>query len=76
MPADMAEPIRFFSDNAARVCDPVMAALQEANRLDDAYDGDRWTRQMDGAFSDLFGRDVTALWVTSGTAANRVSFCA
>lgn len=62
--------MRFFSDNAAVVCPAVMAALGDANHLDSAYDGDLWSARLDGAFSDLFGRDVRALWVSSGTAAN------
>ena len=62
--------MRFFSDNAAAVCPAVLDALAEANRLDTAYDGDEWSRRLDGAFSDLFGTEVRALWVSTGTAAN------
>ncbi len=62
--------MRFFSDNAAPVCPQVMEALVAANRLDTAYDGDQWSERLDGAFSDLFGTPVRALWVTTGTAAN------
>jgi threonine aldolase len=62
--------MRFFSDNAAPACPAVLDALVEANRLDTAYDGDEWSRRLDGAFSDLFQTDVRALWVTTGTAAN------
>ena len=62
--------MRFFSDNAAAACPAVLDALAEANRLDTAYDGDEWSRRLDGAFSDLFGTEVRALWVSTGTAAN------
>jgi threonine aldolase len=62
--------MRFFSDNAAAACPQVLQALADANRLDTAYDGDEWSQRLDGAFSDLFGKDVRALWVTTGTAAN------
>ena len=62
--------MRFFSDNAAAACPAVLDALAEANRLDTAYDGDEWSQRLDGAFSDLFGTQVRALWVTTGTAAN------
>jgi threonine aldolase len=62
--------MRFFSDNAAAACPQVLQALADANRLDTAYDGDEWSQKLDGAFSDLFGKDVRALWVTTGTAAN------
>ncbi len=67
MPPDA---MRFFSDNAAAACPAVLDALAEANRLDTAYDGDQWSSRIDGAFSALFGTEVRALWVTTGTAAN------
>jgi threonine aldolase len=62
--------MRFFSDNAAAACPQVMEALAKANHVDTAYDGDSWSEKLDGAFSDLFGKQVRALWVTTGTAAN------
>lgn len=68
--------MRFFSDNAAAACPAVMTALAEANSLGTAYDGDAWSQCLDGAFSDLFGRPVRALWVTSGTAANCLGLAA
>jgi threonine aldolase len=68
--------MRFFSDNAAAACPEVMAALAEANRLDTAYDGDAWSRRLNGAFSDLFEAPVEALWVATGTAANGLALAA
>jgi hypothetical protein len=68
--AVMRHAMRFFSDNAAAVCPQVMEALAKANRVDTAYDGDALVERLDGAFSDLFGKQVRALWVTTGTAAN------
>jgi threonine aldolase len=68
--------MRFFSDNAAAACPQVLEALTDANRLDTAYDGDAWSARMDGAFSDLFGKPVRALWVTTGTAANCLGLAA
>ncbi len=68
--------MRFFSDNAAPACPQVMDALVKANRLDTAYDGDEWSKRLDGAFSDLFGRPVETLWVTTGTAANCLALAA
>jgi threonine aldolase len=62
--------MRFFSDNAAPVHPKVMEAIAAANRLDTAYDGDEWSRKLDGAFSDLFGTEVRAFWAPTGTAAN------
>jgi threonine aldolase len=66
----MRRTMRFFSDNAAPAHPAVLDALAHANVLTTAYDGDEWSARLDGAFSDLFGRDVAALWVTTGTAAN------
>jgi threonine aldolase len=68
--------MRFFSDNAAPVHPKVMEAIAAANRLDTAYDGDEWTQRLDGAFSDLFGTEVRAFWVPSGTAANCLALAA
>jgi threonine aldolase len=68
--------MRFFSDNAAACHPAVLHALAEANRLDTAYDGDAWSRRLDGAFSDLFETPVRALWVTTGTAANCLALAA
>jgi threonine aldolase len=68
--------MRFFSDNAAPVCQPVLDAILAANTLDTAYDGDRWSAQLDGRFSDLFERNVRVLWVPTGTSANCLALTA
>jgi threonine aldolase len=68
--------MRFFSDNAAAACPEVLAAIAAANRLDTAYDGDAWSKRLNGAFSDLFGTEVEALWVATGTAANSLALAA
>jgi threonine aldolase len=68
--------MRFFSDNAAPAHPKVIEAIAATNRLDTAYDGDEWSRRLDGAFSDLFGKDVRAFWVTTGTAANCLGLAA
>ena len=62
--------MRFFSDNAAAAHPKVIEAIAASNRIDTAYDGDEWSKQLDGAFSDVFGTEVRALWVSTGTAAN------
>jgi threonine aldolase len=72
----MAPPMRFFSDNAAPVCQPVLDAIAAANTLDTAYDGDRWSAQLDDRFSALFGTRVRVLWVPTGTAANALALAA
>ena len=68
--------MRFFSDNAAAACPEAMAAIQAANRLDTAYDGDGWSRLLNTVFSELFGTEVEALWVSTGTAANSLALAA
>ncbi len=64
--------MRFFSDNAAAACPAVIDAIVAANRLDTAYDGDAWSARLNAAFADVFEREVEALWVTTGTAANSI----
>ncbi len=68
--------MRFFSDNAARACPEALAAIAAADRMDTAYDGDAWSQRLDGAMSDLFGTEVAALWVATGTAANSLALAA
>jgi threonine aldolase len=68
--------MRFFSDNAAPAHPRVLEAIAAANRLDTAYDGDEWSSRLDGAFSELFGTNVRAFWVTTGTAANCLALAA
>jgi len=65
--------MRFFSDNAAAVCLEVLDALAGANRLDTAYDGDALSQDLSEAFSALFQREVAALWMATGTAANSLA---
>jgi len=70
--------MRFFSDNAAAACPEALAAIADANRIDTAYDGDAWSKRLDGALSRLFEREVETLWVSTGTAANGLAlatFC-
>jgi threonine aldolase len=62
--------MRFFSDNAAAACPQVLAAIAAANQVDTAYDGDALSKRLDGALSQVFEREVAALWVATGTAAN------
>jgi len=68
--------MRFISDNAAAACPQVLAAITEANQVDTAYDGDRWSGRLNQVFSDLFEREVEALWVSTGTAANSLALAA
>lgn len=66
----MALSMQFLSDNAAAVHPQVWDALRRADAPDTPYDTDAFSRRLDEAFSDLFGREVAALWVATGTAAN------
>lgn len=68
--------MRFFSDNAATAHPKILEALAAANHQDTAYDGDRWSKRLDGRLSDLFDREVRALWVPTGTAANCLALTA
>jgi threonine aldolase len=65
--------IRLFSDNAAAVHPAVMAALERANHVDTAYDGDALSQALDHAFSDLFETACESIWVPTGTAANSIA---
>jgi len=68
--------MRFFSDNAAPAHPKVLEAIVAADKVDTAYDGDAWSQRLDGAFSDLFGTEARAFWVTTGTAANCLALAA
>lgn len=65
--------MRFFSDNAASVHPKVLEAMARVNQVDTAYDGDALSQSLDAAFSDVFEREVAALWVSTGTAANALA---
>jgi threonine aldolase len=62
--------MQFLSDNAASVHPKVWDALRAADAADSPYDGDALSKRLDEAFSVLFGRECSALWVATGTAAN------
>ena len=66
----MAFHMQFLSDNAAAVHPHVWQALRDADSADTPYDTDALSGRLDEAFSELFGREVAALWVATGTAAN------
>lgn len=62
--------MQFLSDNAAAVHPAVWKAMMAADAADVPYDGDVLSRELDAAFTALFGRECAALWVATGTAAN------
>ncbi len=65
--------MRFESDNAAQVHPAALRAIVEAADARGGYDGDRWSAALDPAFSRVFEREVTVLWVATGTAANALA---
>jgi threonine aldolase len=70
----MTSPALFLSDNAAAPCPEVLAALNTAAAAQPAgYDGDEWSRRLDGLFATLLGRDCIVLPVATGTAANALA---
>ena len=68
--------MQFLSDNAAAVHPAVWRAMQAADAADLPYDGDALSARLDDAFAVLFGQPCTALWVSSGTAANGLALAA
>ncbi len=65
-----------MSDNIASAHPAIFEHLAAANAPDAGYDGDALSRRLDAAFSELFGTDVAALWVGTGTAANGLALAA
>jgi threonine aldolase len=66
--------VRFLSDNTASVSAEILAALAAVNHgRVNPYGDDEWSRRLDRAFSDLFGTEVRAFAVATGTAANALS---
>ena len=67
----------FFSDNSAGVHPAILEAVGSAAGAEPAgYDGDRFSTQLDAAFSELFETPVKAFAVPSGTAANALGLSA
>jgi len=62
--------MQFLSDNAAAVHPAVWEAMKDADAPQPPYDNDSLSQALDEAFSALFARPVSAIWVASGTAAN------
>ncbi|MGI9012991.1 MAG: threonine aldolase family protein [Phycisphaerales bacterium] len=63
------------SDNNAGLCPEALAALIEANDGSHAvgYGDDAWTTAAIAAFHDIFGSEISAWMVASGTAANTLA---
>ena len=64
----------FKSDNVTPACDAVMAAVNAANTGSvPSYGDDAFTRELQGAASQVFGTEVAIYPVTTGTAANALA---
>ncbi len=64
----------FRSDNVTGMAPEVLAALAEANHGSTlGYGADDITRRLERLFGELFGTDVTAFPVATGTAANALA---
>jgi threonine aldolase len=66
--------MNFASDNVTGAAPEVMEALVQANAgTQSSYGKDDYTARLDGAFSDLFEREVAVCPVATGTAANALA---
>jgi threonine aldolase len=69
--------MNFRSDNEAPAAPAIMEAILEANQGTAwAYAEDRWSEQLDAAFSELFDTRTTVLPVSTGTVANSIALAA
>jgi threonine aldolase len=69
--------MNFASDNVYGVHPKIMAALAEANASTaPSYGGDGYTKKAEEKLKEVFGCDLRAFLVTTGTAANGLSLCA
>ncbi len=69
--------LMFGSDNAAGASPEMLAALAAADEsYAVAYGDDRWSKQVDAAYSDFFETETFVFPVGTGTAANALSLSA
>ena len=69
----MSAARQFLSDNAAAVHPAVWQAMKDVDSADVSYGGDRASAALDDAMAAVFGKEVTVLWVATGTAANCIA---
>ena len=66
--------MNFLSDNTATAAPEILAALNAVNEKPAlAYGDDAWSRRLDGAFGEVFEREVRVFTVATGTAANSIA---
>ena len=67
----------FSSDNVTSACPEVMDAINEANIGHiDSYGQDKWSKNLNKKFSDLFEKEVIVYTAVTGTAANALALTA
>src|SRR5215216_1295464 len=70
-------PVNLYSDNVSPAAPEIMAALARVNSGPaQPYGQDPETKAMKIAFSDLFGKEVWVMPVSTGTAANAIALSA
>ena len=70
-------PANLYSDNVSPAAPEIMAALARVNSGPaQPYGQDPETKAMKIAFSDLFGKEVWVMPVSTGTAANAIALSA
>lgn len=66
--------MNFCSDNVAGIAPEILAAIGAANSGASAsYGADQWTAKLDKHLAEIFGRQVTAFPIVTGTAANALA---
>lgn len=64
----------FASDNNSGICEPILAAMLEANREHElAYGDDFWSQKLKDCFESLFDRPCDPFVVLTGTGANVIA---
>jgi threonine aldolase len=66
--------MNFSSDNVSPICPEILEAIVAESQSDALpYGADDLSAKLDAAFSDLFGREVAVIPVSTGTAANCIA---
>ncbi len=66
--------LNFRSDNESPAAAEILDAVIKANQgAEHSYAEDRYSRQLDAVFSDLFGIETTVIPLSTGTAANSIA---
>ena len=67
----------FSSDNVTPACPEIIEAINQANYGDvDSYGFDKWSKNLNNKFSELFEKEVKIFTAVTGTAANSLALSA